>query len=72
MFNGLKNAFYLTVDGFFDMVKMFGNIASPIRQVTKVSWLAQLSVWLHDGTRAANNFEVSTLEFESCSGAVAK
>lgn len=53
---------------------MFGNIASPIRQVqvTKVSWLAQLSVWLHDGTRAANNFEVSTLEFESCSGAVAK
>ena len=64
--------FYLTVDGFFDIV--FGNIASPIRQVTKVSWLAQaqLSVWLHDGTRAANKFEVSTLEFESCSGAVAK
>ena len=28
--------------------------------------------WLHDGTRAANKFEVSTLEFESCSGAVAK
>ena len=53
---------------------MFENIASPIiRRVTKVSWLAQLlSVWLHDGTRAANKFEVSTLEFESCSGAVAK